>query len=305
MTVLLTLLVVEVALVVSLRKFGWFETGGGIRWLGCLLVAVLPLVVAVAALFRRRFRFNLRVLLVATALVAFFLFWTVRPLQTAIDSRRASRLLLATGAQLHGWSSLDETYRQLQYDPRPGKGFPGKHGALPFWLRPLAGDLLSVPVDETVIEVWLTRDEQVLALCSEGAAFSHLERISVGPDVTKASMETLRQALPNFEYLTDLELLVDVRADWLRSLQGIRTLQLTKPFAAPPRRLSDEQLAAVAELPELQVLFILGYSNVDADIQILSRSKSLRHLVLKKTEVTKAGEKSLSRALPQCVIHRD
>jgi hypothetical protein len=305
MALLLTLLVGEVALVGSLRTVGWRETGGAIRWISCLTAAVLPLLVAVAIFFHHRFRFSLQMLLIAVALTATFLFITVRPLQNALSSRRASRLMLAAGATLHTTSSWDSVYAQLKYDPRLTKSLPSLNQQLPFWLRPLAGNMLAVPVDDAVREIWLDNDEQISALCNEKSSFRNLERISVGMNVTKAALETLRQNLPKFAHLTDMELLVDGPADWLKSLKGVRTLVLTIPYRAPPKRLSDEQLRVVAALPELRVLEIFRYANTDADIQILSSSKTLKHLILKKTTVTQAGKRQLSAALPGCLIHRD
>jgi hypothetical protein len=304
---LLTLLVIEAALVVSLREFGWFETGTGLRWLGCLAAAIVPLVMAAVVLFRDRFRFNLRSLLVAMALVATFLFITVRPLQNAISSRRASQSMLATGATLHTVSTFDNVYTKLNYDPRlPVKVRPVNQ-ELPFWLRPLAGGLQKVPVDDSVKEIWLTGDEQIAQLCREPGAFRILERISIiGQDISKAHLEILRQTLPEFTHLTDIHLSeFDVSPSWLRSLSSIRTLVLWRERQRAPTRLSDEQLHAVATLPELRVLMIYGYAATDANIEILSGSKTLKHLILRQTAVTESGRRQLELALPDCVVYRN
>jgi hypothetical protein len=304
---LLTLLVIEAALVVSLRAFGWFETGTGLRWIACLAAAILPLVMAAVVLLRHRFRFTLRTLLVAMALVATFLFITVRPLQNAISSRRASRLMLATGATLHTVSTFDNVYTKLNYDPRLPVKFRPVNQELPFWLLPLAGGLQKVPGDDAVKEIWLTSDEQIAQLCREPAAFRNLERISIiGQDISKAHLATVRHTLPEFARLTDIHLSeFDVPPDWLRSLSSIRTLVLWRERQRAPTRLSDEQLRAVATLPELRMLMILGYSTTDADIQILSGSKTLKHLILKQTLVTESGRRQLELALPDCVVYRN
>ena len=295
---LLTLLIGEAALVASLHAFGWFATGGGLRWIGCLLAAVLPLVIAAVVLFRHRFRFGLRMLLVAMALVATFLFITVRPLQIAISARRANRLMLAAGATLHTTSSFDEVYRQLKYDPRPPRSLTPIKQSLPFWLRPLAGNIVAVPTDDSVREIWLDSDEQVAALCGEASTFRNLERISIDPGVTPAAGETLRRTLPELAHLSDIQFDVDVPADWLQSLSGIRTLVMWKERRIARSRLSNEQLRVIAASPELRVLLIFGYANTDADIQILSGSKTLKHVILKKTAVTLSGERQLSACCP-------
>jgi hypothetical protein len=140
---LLTLLVGETALVFSLRLLGWHETGTAIRWLSALVLAVLPLAIAAILLVGHRFRFRLRTLLVAMALVAFFLAITVMPLQNALSSRRMSQRLLAAGATVHTASQFNKVYKQLAYDPRPAIPVSPEEPQLPVWLRPLAGDLLA------------------------------------------------------------------------------------------------------------------------------------------------------------------
>src|SRR5262249_14569475 len=155
----LTLLLGEVGWVAALRAFGWNTTNSRIEWLACLFWAGLPLVVAAIVLARHQLRFNVRTMLVAMALIATFLYLTVRPLQTAVSSRRASRAVLSAGATLHTISSWDNVYASLQYDPRTpaAKVLPAPE--LAPWLRPLARNLLSVPTDDSIREIWLGSDE--------------------------------------------------------------------------------------------------------------------------------------------------
>lgn len=301
---LLVLLVCEVAWVASLRAFGWGATNGGIRWTSCLVGAVMPLIAAAAVLGRHRLRFNLRTMLVAMALVATFLALSVRPLQNAVGSRQGSRSLLASGATLHTKSSWDNVYAQLKYDPRPAAVVP-VNPELAFWLRPLAGGLLNIPIDNTVREIWLSSDEQVEELCRNFEKFSNLERISINSGVTPAGAETLRQSLPAFSQLTDLHLNIDVQKDWFQLLRNIPTLSLWAEAPPAGRRLSDQQLRDIAALPDLRVLWIFKYAVTDADAQILAGSKSLKHVIFRKTAVTQSGEEQLSAALPGCVVHRD
>jgi hypothetical protein len=298
------LLVGEVAWAVSLRDYGWGATNGGIRWTTCLVGAILPLIAAAVMLGRHRMRFNLRTILIAMALIATFLYLSVRPLQKALSSRRGSQSLLAAGATLRTYSSWDSVYAQLKYDPRP-TAIPPVDQQLAFWLRPLAGNLLNIPPDDTVREIWLVSDEQVAELCSNARAFSNLERISIDAAVTPAATETLLQALPTFARLTDLQFGVAVKKGWLRSLPNIRTLSLWAEGPLTGRSLSDEQLRDIAALPDLRVLNIFMYATKDADIQILAASKTLKHVILKKTAATQSGADKLSAAMPDCVIHRD
>jgi hypothetical protein len=301
---LLLLLVSEVALVVSFRVLGWYSTNGKILWASCLLCAILPLIAAVVVLGRHRLRFNLRTMLIAMALVATFLCLSVRPLQTAVNSRQGSQSLLITGATLHTKSSWDSVYSQLRYDPRPAAIEPINQ-QLPFWLRPLAGSLLKTPTDDTVREIWLGSDDQVAELCRNAATFSNLERVSVDSSVTPAATEALLKALPTFAHLTDFQTDVAIPRNSLRSLSNVRTLTLwgEKPLAGAS--LSEAQLRDVAALPNLRVLYIFMYKITDADVQVLAESKTLKRIILKKTGVTQSGQDKLSAAMPDCIIDRD
>jgi hypothetical protein len=301
---LLTLLVGEVALFASFRSLGWYSTNGKILWASCLLCAILPLVAAVVVLGRHRLRFNLRTMLIAMALVATFLYLSVRPLQTAMSSRQGSRSLLATGATLHTKSSWDSVYQQLKYDPRPAAIVPVDR-QLAFWLRPLAGSLLKIPMDNEVREIWLGSDHQVDELCHNAANFSNLERISVETGVTPAGMENLLQSLLPFAHLTDFQIGVAIPRNSLRSLSNVRTLTLWGEKRIAGATLSDEQLRDIAALPNLRVLYIFMYKITDADVQVLAESKTLKRIILKKTGMTQSSQDKLSAAMPDCVINRD
>jgi hypothetical protein len=61
----------------------------------------------------------------------------------------------------------------------------------------------------------------------------------------------------------------------------------------------------LAELPQLKVLLIFGYAVDDDQIQALSRSKSLSHLVLRYSKVTPRGRRRLTDALPDLEIRGD
>jgi hypothetical protein len=303
---LLLLLVAEVALVVSLRALGWYATNGGLIWASCLICAVLPFVAAVVALLRNRMRFDLRSMLVATALIAVFLYLSVRPLQTALSSRSASRSLLAAGAALRTKSSWDSVYAQLKYDPRTTPEAVPLNQELAVWLRPLAGSLLKISPSDSVREVWLSSDEQVIDLCGNAGRFLNLERVAVSEGVTPAGTEILRQALPRFARLSGLQIVdVNVPKDWFQKLPGIHTLSI---WAEGPRaipQLSQQQLRDIAALPGLRILWIYKCAITDADAKTLASAKSLRRLILRKTAVTQAGEDALSAAMPDCVIHRE
>jgi hypothetical protein len=302
---LLTLLISEIALVVSLRAVGWTETGGAILWISSLLLATLPLLMAGVLLIGRRLRFSLRTLLVVLSLIAFFLMLAVLPLRDAFNSRHASRRLLAAGAEVRINSSMDDVYARWGFDPRPPTSAPPARRSLPFWLRPLARDLLTFPTDEAIREIRLHDDDQISALCREASRFRNLERICVSRAITPAGMGRLRQSLGYFDRLTDFEIVVDLPSGWLRSLDGVASLYLHETRPHRGRRLATDHLHDIAALPNLRILLIVDYSISDADLQILSDCKSLKRLVLKRTAVTELGGQQLLTVLPDCVVYRE
>jgi hypothetical protein len=58
-------------------------------------------------------------------------------------------------------------------------------------------------------------------------------------------------------------------------------------------------------MPQLKMLWIFQYPVSDADVAVLSESKTLRYIMFKRTAVTAAGVEKLSETMPDCVIRRD
>jgi hypothetical protein len=302
--ILLVILVVETALTVSLWADGWLGTGSHLRMIACAIAAALPLLVAAALLFRNRFRFGLRSLLAAMALVAVFMFFSVRPLLEARDARQASRLLALNGARLEVESEGDEFDTRIGHNPRPPRSTVEPRGAIPLWLKPLAGDLPSLPPDDAIITVFVENDAQALALCQMASQLKNLENIRVGPHVSPSGMELLRKTMPQFERLVELTISLMPPDGWLSSLTEVRSLFVSPNDAKLQCNLKANHLKEISELPNLEVFSVLGHGIADEDVQALSRSTSLRRILLRKTDVTEAGEQALSEAMPDCEIQR-
>ena len=218
------LLLIEVVLIVSLRTVGWLATGGAIRWMACLLAALLPLVVAAGMLINKR-RFSLQSLFAVVALVAVFLGVSALPLYEFHHARRLAKQLVSANATLHTDSSLDDFYSQIRYVPRPAPSIRTVGYDLPPWLKPFAGNSSAIPPDETVQEIWLDSDDQISTLCSAPSLLRNLTCISVAPGVTAAGMEELRTTLPKFPRLTHIHVSsVKIPKNWLPSLVNIRSL---------------------------------------------------------------------------------
>ncbi len=87
-SILPALLLLEIAIVVSLRSTGWDSTTAAIRWGASLFAAAIPLLLAAIILFRNGHHFQLRSLMIAVFFVAIFLFVTVMPI---LNASRAAR----------------------------------------------------------------------------------------------------------------------------------------------------------------------------------------------------------------------
>jgi hypothetical protein len=298
------LLLLEIALVVSLRTQGWYETGDWLRWTASLLAALIPLVIAAILLIKGGLRFSLRSLLVAVGLVAAFLYASVLPVLEASRARSGSRRLLATGATLLTEFDREKFYERLGFDPRDSRMAPvAALRELPPWLMPLAGEVVDIPPDRAIRNIELSSDLQVSELCQSTAKFPDLERITISTGVTPNGIELLRDALPKFEHLTELQFSGDqFPRSIVDSPANIRSLWIWA--GRPPRgRPTREDLAAIAKLPQLKLLFIFGHPITDADVTALDGSTSLRHVFFRGTTVTEAGKQQLEAALPECEVH--
>jgi hypothetical protein len=304
MAALLLVLAAETALTVSLWQSGWLGTGSHLRLMLCGIAAGLPLLLALVIIFRHRFRFSLRSLLMVMALVAVFMFASVRPLLEAYEARRASQLLALNGVELQVEPLNDEFYMRLGHDPRPPRSLSTPRGEIPLWLRPLAGDLSSLPPDEAVISLDVSTDEQVLALSQMAPRLKNLESLQIWGRLSPSAMALLQKIIPQLERLAELHVGVPTPAGWLGSLTSIRSLFVRGVGAAPGTPLTIEQFQEIANLPRLEVLSVFGDGANDATVPPLAGCKTLRRLLLRKTDVSPSAARALSDAMPNCEILR-
>jgi hypothetical protein len=302
---LVTLLMGEVVLTAAMRRLGWLGTGHTLRWLACAAIALAPLVVAALVLLRNRFRFSVRGLLAATTMAALFVWLSVTPLLEAYEARRGAQQLIAAGAELRKASWLDQFYRDIGHDPRRPRAEPSAP-ALPPWLRPLAGDVIQLPPDDSVREIWLDSDMEVLILCKTAARFRGVENIDVTSPVTGQALDRLLAALDECPSLSALMLNgVPLPKDLPPSMHRIRTLFLWVEGPLEGRPLAVERLREAAELPALEVLMISGYLVQGDDLQALAGSASLRRIILRRTGTAASAQRALAESMPTCVIRSD
>jgi hypothetical protein len=157
-----------------------------------------------------------------------------------------------------------------------------------------------------VVEVWLESDAQVVAFGRVAHRLPNLEHVGVS-GLSADGMEVLRKHMPQLPRLVDVTVnnAVDIPDGWLASLANVRSLGIWAEGKRMGSPLAVEHLRDVAELPQLKVLLIFGYAVDDDQIQALSRSKSLSHLVLRYSKVTPQGRRRLTEALPDLEIRGD
>jgi hypothetical protein len=209
---------------------------------------------------------------------------------------------------LHTVATIDDFYERLGYDPRPPLPRPVAPRVLPAFLRPLAGDVLAVPTDDEVTEIWVDGDEQIALHCEDPAGLWRLERIGISRGVTAEGMEQLRRTLPDFEHLVEAHVSsVPIPADWLRSLKNVHGLHLWGEFGGAGNVLTAEHLRELSALPKLKFLMIFrhGIKDADADAELLEGCRGLEYLIMKRTDLTTASQEQLAEALPDCVVRRD
>lgn len=302
---LLLLLIVELTLVVLLRSFGWDSTTASVRWIASFFAATLPLLMALLVLCRNGRQVSLRSLMIAMGLIAIFLFVAVMPITLAVKARRGSSALVEVGVELHTTSTLDEYYEELQLDASVRQSFMVPNVNLAAWMLPIAGNTLKAPGDRMIREAWLNSDDEIFEMCNRIEYFPNIEAVSIyGSRVTSRGLARFAANSNRFSNLEFLSVLnVTMPDGFLVSMQPLRALWLWAEGPSGSRfHLSSDQLIEIAELPELEVLMIHGYSVTDHDMEHLRECERLRHILLSRTKVTEVGVEALSTSIPNCRV---
>ena len=285
-----------------MQTLGWFETGGLLRQAACALLALLPLAAAVLLVARRKFRFSIQVMLIATALLAFFMWISVLPLYEALESRRGTQALFAVKASPRDFCSNDEYFVRVGYDPRPAPPTPPASRTAPPWLRPLAGDALRLPVDAAVREIKLQDDHQVAALAAHVERFPSLTYVGIATrGLSPSGIATMLQVLPRVANLVQLHVTCPVPKGILSSAPGVRCIWIDSG-SRRVNLLGPDEMNELAALPELKLLDLRHIRISDADLQLLAQSASLRQIWLRAEGVTPAGIERLRSSMPECEV---
>ncbi len=304
--ILASLLFVELALVASLRTFGWYGTGNVIRLIACICVTLIPLLLAAVLLVGNRLRFGLQSLMGIVALFAVFLAVSAMPLIDYRSARTASSQLVAANATLNadldGW---DDFHNGMGLEVPPDLT-PVQPAEVPPWLSPFTERLSAIPADESVRSIWFDSDGQIQILVNHATRLPNLQRISITSGVTEDGLTHLQAILPRFTHLQHITLNnVVVPENWYQSLTRITTLFVWAEGSLRGTAFPPDGLVDIASLPQLEVLMVMGYDLDDSDADTLASSPSIKRVILRGTAVTQVGESNLANAVPDRIVYRN
>ena len=294
-----------VALVWLCERFDWFKLGHHNGWAVLIAVAasaaalsLLILWFAVALLFRRRFQFGIRSLLLLGLIVALLCSWMTVKIRAAKLQHDIFEAIVKTREQFNeGHLVYDNSY-----DPFANSGQPGEWR----WLR----ELLTDDFFHDIIKIGLYSDVEMKYL----DGLPQLQELHVGSqDVTDVGMENvkglkeLRSVEISVTSITDNGLLCLGSVPSLRKIRLFSNDKLTSAAGGNLRCLpqlidvdmahapiTDEGLEGLASLQDLRTLCLADCGITDDGLKRLQRLAHLESLDLNGTEVTDAGLKHLS-----------
>ena len=273
--VLLTLLPIWGALFLC-QHFGWLSKGYPVLLAVATLTAILLLVFlwfVVALVFRRRFQFSIRSLLLLTLVVSIWGSWFGVEMRLA----RRQREMVMTVLKLGG---------TVRYDGRLNlSGSPNSQPQGSVWLRRVLGEDFFATVDQANLTNSEATDGDV-----EGFIKGLTQLWSLylnGTQVTDAGLENLKG-------LTQLQGLhlggTQVGDAGLEHLKGLTQLQWLNLDGT---KISDMGLENLNRLTQLQGLYLSNTKVSDAGLENINGLTQLQDLLLSGTQITDAGLENL------------
>ena len=259
-----------------------------------MFFTLLPLLAVIAILSRRRLRFSLRSLLLATTLVACFLVLSLLPLLQHRAARNVSSRLLAANVTINEGMDWDNFYAQIKLGPTR-KPILADSANVPPWLTSFTVASSATPPDNAVRSIWLQTDQQCRLFADNWDRLPSLQSVGIGNGVSAKGFQLLQQVLPQLTQL-DSVFTNDVLAppNWYESLTNIRTLWVWGEGASRGTPFDKEHLKSIASLSNLEMFMVLGYSFNDDDARTLASSDSIRRVIFRGTAVTQNGESVLA-----------
>ncbi|MHC4180142.1 MAG: leucine-rich repeat domain-containing protein [Planctomycetota bacterium] len=256
----------------------------------CGAVPFLLVWFIVALIFRRRFQFSIRSLLVFVLVCAVVCSWFAVKMKQA----RRQRELVAAIREGGGWVYWDyEVVDNPHRVPLAPYRMPlAAEPPTPAWLV----NLLGVDLFEDVVHAECGSDfgDENMVYLSE---LADLRWLSLGTPVTDSG-------LVHLETLTKLEQLfldrTQVTGGGLEHVKGLAKLEL---LALDGTQVTDSSLEHLKGFTNLHALSLTGTKVTDAGLEHLGGLTSLQMLFLTDTKVTDEGVKKLQHALPKCEIY--
>ena len=283
-----------------------------------VILVLLVLWLAVALMFRRRFQYSLRSLLLVMLLASFGMSWAAVELRAVRRQKEAVDAVEKLGGHVACGYKAEEKEDMLIH---------GVESPVPQCLRSLLGDDLFTSVllvhldgphvtDVDLDQIkWLTElrflslsETRVTDATLEHLGLTHLRHLYLeGTQVTDAGLEYLKAAtqlqylslddtkvtdggLGDLGELSELQVLslnkthvTDAGLEHLRGLSQLRDLSLNRT------QITDVGLKYLRELKQLKRLSLDGTEVTDAGLQQLRELNQLHYLSLDGTEVTDAG----------------
>jgi len=252
----------------------------------CFVIVVMLLWLATSLLFRWRFQFSLRSLVVLVVAVAVPCCWLATIIQEAEEQKRAVEAIERAGGRIFFDNQVRDDMGRLKGEKEP---------PAPLWFRKLVGD--DFYRDAVAVDL----------LCSavdDERSVEHLKSLTKLEALTLAGTKSSDTALEHITGLRNLKYLVlrntQVTDNGLKHLKGLAdlgSLELYRP------QVTDDGLAHLKGHVRLWLLVLNCPQVTDDGVVHLKGLSNLKALSVSDTQVTSEGIKELEEALPECEIH--
>jgi hypothetical protein len=308
------LLAAQIFLLLS-ERFQWFPFNTHKGWTVLIAVGVVGLAVVVVLLwglicllFRRRFQFSFRSLLVFLVGVSIPLGWLAMQMQKARRQGEAVEAIKGAGGFVFYDYDFDENGNWIRGAADP---------ATPPWLRRLLGDdffceVVTVVCDETEFGdneaghlrplrnlegLWLSDTPITDKGLAHLEGMTTLERLALG----KTAVTDVGLAhLAGMTRLRELRLCYTQVGD--KGLAHVKGMTDLKKLWLDGAQVTDKGLTHLGEMVKLEYLSLSGTQITDKGLGRLKTMTELKELCVSETQVTDEGERELQAALPDCKI---
>ncbi|MGA2253965.1 MAG: hypothetical protein ABSG53_04825, partial [Thermoguttaceae bacterium] len=272
------------------ERYQWFAFNEHKGWTVLIAVASVGVVLLTmsfwwlaALVFRWRFQFSIRSLLVLVVAVALPFSWFAVEMKKAREQKWVAEEIQNAGAEV--WCGDDQFEKWTQLPPPPSE---------PEWLRNLLGpDFIGA-----IVAVEFSTDFNEAGL-EQLARLPQLRYLGFGgTGATDAVLEKV-------EALTQLRSLnlaaTKITDSGLRHLENLDKLE---NLDLRDTAITDAGLQHVAKLEQLEELDLWHTNVTDGAVEYLKKGTQLRWLRLSESSVTEAGSEKLQEALPDCTVIR-